>query len=737
MKYLNHYTLIIASLSIFIIFKSLHSQTVTVDGYTFLENQSEHDSIQIVFERIAPAQLFDTVYTDINGYFNKIIATGIYNVTFSKSGYLTTSYIDVNLYLNYTFPDNTLLQGNELSGQLSGIIHTGTYHVINNIEVANGTTLLIEPGVTLLFYEGVEFDINGLLVAEGNEIDSIKFTRYANSNYWNGIEFNNIADDNSVISFCIIEYSNSCGIKCNDSNPTLTNSAISNNTANQGGAIMCDNSNPSITNLTITDNSANYGGGICCSGSSCNPLIINSNISNNSANYDGGGIYCAYSTPTITNTIITENSAEFGGGIHIYSLANTTITNSNIHNNTADYGGGVWCGNASFILTNTIVTDNSNYGIYFDYGNHSLSYSNFWNNNPENFYNCDAWVGLNVTVNNNNDSIDAYGNMQFDPIFINSSIGDFHFLSTSPCIDAGVNDSVSIEYDFDGNIRIWDGNNDSIAIVDMGAYEFGSIQIATITSTFTCPDNICINDTALIVYSGNASDTAYYFWEFNEGIIISGIGPGPYEVLWSESGEKTISLIVEEDGMTSETTTKTLIVIPLPTVYAGQDTTIQNGESYTITDAEAENYESLIWSTSGDGIFNDIYILHPVYSPGQNDIINGNVSLTLTVNSSCGNESDDILLSIEQLSLSGSVYVGNNGFVLYPNPVANELNIKFDKNQENMTIELFTLSGQKVLSKQINNASQNFKINVSVLDSGIYVGKAQTSCQNYFFKILK
>jgi len=270
---------------------------------------------------------------------------------------------------------------------------------------------------------------------------------------------------------------------CYNSNPTITNSTISNNTANQGGGIMCDNSSPITTNLTITDNSANYGGGISSYGTNCNPIIVNLKISNNSANYDGGGIYCAYSVPTITNTIINENSAESGGGIHIYSLAHTTITNTNIYNNSADYGGGVWCGNASFIVTNSIVANNSNYGIYFDYGNHSLTYSNFWNNNPENFYNCDAWVGVNVTVNNNNDSIDPYGNIQLEPMFVDTANGDYHFLSVSPCIDAGVNDSVTVQTDMEGNIRIWDGNGDEDTIVDMGTYEFGS-QIYTTINNF-------------------------------------------------------------------------------------------------------------------------------------------------------------------------------------------------------------------------------------------------------------
>jgi hypothetical protein len=76
------------------------------------------------------------------------------------------------------------------------------------------------------------------------------------------------------------------------------------------------------------------------------------------------------------------------------------------------------------------------------------------------------------------------GNIFSDPLFIDPNNGNYHLQSNSPCIDTGINLSknsyslplmyVSDMYykDKDGRIRIQDGNNDSIAICDMGAYEF-------------------------------------------------------------------------------------------------------------------------------------------------------------------------------------------------------------------------------------------------------------------------
>ena len=48
---------------------------------------------------------------------------------------------------------------------------------------------------------------------------------------------------------------------------------------------------------------------------------------------------------------------------------------------------------------------------------------------------------------------------------------DFHLQAASPAIDAGTNTGVS-QFDLDGQPRTQDGNGDSVAVTDLGAYEF-------------------------------------------------------------------------------------------------------------------------------------------------------------------------------------------------------------------------------------------------------------------------
>jgi len=78
------------------------------------------------------------------------------------------------------------------------------------------------------------------------------------------------------------------------------------------------------------------------------------------------------------------------------------------------------------------------------------------------------------------------GNISTDPLFANSSAGDYHLRPASPSIDTGDISAPNLPAtDFDGNPRIQDGNLDGIAVIDMGAYE---------ALPPTTPFNICIQD---------------------------------------------------------------------------------------------------------------------------------------------------------------------------------------------------------------------------------------------------
>jgi len=63
--------------------------TVTVDGYAYLENQSDHSGINVIFKSHDTETVSDSVTTEENGYFTVQVETNNYFITYEKDEYFS------------------------------------------------------------------------------------------------------------------------------------------------------------------------------------------------------------------------------------------------------------------------------------------------------------------------------------------------------------------------------------------------------------------------------------------------------------------------------------------------------------------------------------------------------------------------------------------------------------------------------------------------------------------------
>ncbi|WP_165395262.1 T9SS type B sorting domain-containing protein [Flagellimonas allohymeniacidonis] len=102
---------------------------------------------------------------------------------------------------------------------------------------------------------------------------------------------------------------------------------------------------------------------------------------------------------------------------------------------------------------------------------------------------------------------------------------------------------------------------------------------------------------------------------------------------------------------------QTITLYISPNVNAGSDGEVCEGNDYDLSTStitpSANDFSSLTWS-GGDGSFNDISLLLPTYTPGPNDILTGNVVLTLTAHSygSCIDFIDSMTLTINNTPIA-------------------------------------------------------------------------------------
>lgn len=168
----------------------------------------------------------------------------------------------------------------------------------------------------------------------------------------------------------------------NNSQTTLTNLTVSDNTGQANGGGIQSGGTTNMSNLTVTGNKSTggYGGGIAGGTTLVNStvsgntafrgggvwginLISKSTISGNTANGEGGGVY---NGQNIVNSTISGNfSKESGGGLYADQYGTTTLYNVTVTKNKANfdslnsaYGGGVAVVNGTFSFINSIIAVN-------------------------------------------------------------------------------------------------------------------------------------------------------------------------------------------------------------------------------------------------------------------------------------------------------------------------------------------------------------------------------------------
>jgi gliding motility-associated-like protein len=115
------------------------------------------------------------------------------------------------------------------------------------------------------------------------------------------------------------------------------------------------------------------------------------------------------------------------------------------------------------------------------------------------------------------------------------------------------------------------------------------------------------------------------------------------------SGSFTATLtLTGANGCTDATDTRLVSWTTPPTAYAGPDASICFDSAYIITGADTSNCTGIIWTTSGDGTFDDDQIIGPEYTPGVIDRSNGSVTLYIEATGfgSCGSAIDSMVLTI-------------------------------------------------------------------------------------------
>ncbi len=284
------------------------------------------------------------------------------------------------------------------------------------------------------------------------------------------------------------------GIYNYDSDSAINNCAFIHNEANMavqgcGGGLMNDQGAPSIIGCTFTENVAFHGAGLC--NSLTEALLESCTFADcNVATAGGGGVYNVGGSPTISKCLFRDNEVTNWGGAILDAYSSGTIIDCIMWANAAmAHGGAVYIGSDAAVsakypqFVNCTLYGNkaARGGALYSYGGAATLWNCIlWGNtalldSPGIYNNTLAFTATTRAHYSDIEGDGIYageGNLCVDPLFEDPERGSFQLRSNSPCIDAGSHTPSVEPLDYEGNVRVVDGESDGTAIVDLGALEY-------------------------------------------------------------------------------------------------------------------------------------------------------------------------------------------------------------------------------------------------------------------------
>jgi hypothetical protein len=305
-------------------------------------------------------------------------------------------------------------------GPVNGSWNTkGSPYIIQG-DVFVDDSLIIGPGVEVLFMGNYVFEIYGKIRVLGTVSDSVKFsifdtTGIYNNTFsgWAGLAII-LSDQESELNFCFVEFSQGTGITvfqcsqitevrncdirrnkgdglyCAESDLTLTHTSIRKNSGNGVRFDGFDLSSIHFENFVISENAKrgisenqkemspkeplkyygtrlfsngiiekNLWGGISLAGQYAS-TFKKIHFRENGPAVFGGAVLCA-APVTFDSVLVENNTANNGGGFYIssYDGSTATVSNSQIINNiSTENGGGVFIKDFSVKISNTEIVGN-------------------------------------------------------------------------------------------------------------------------------------------------------------------------------------------------------------------------------------------------------------------------------------------------------------------------------------------------------------------------------------------
>ncbi len=267
----------------------------------------------------------------------------------------------------------------------------------------------------------------------------------------------------------------------------------------------------------------------------------------------------------------------------------------------------------------------------------------------------------------------------------------------------------------------------------IGAFSFGHVLMATVSAV---PNLICGSDsTQLSVSATGGSGTYTYSWTSNPAGFTSSL-----QSLWAHPLLSTTYIASVSDGVNTFVDSVRVTVQAPASAYAGNDTVYCNYVPVFTVHGSGIGYDQSLWSTLGDGYFDDPTALVTQYHPMALDKQDG-AKLVLMVHAQlpCHGLATDTVTVLFDPCTGVNDLVKTMNISVQPNPSNGIFDLKIT-NPGTLSAEVVVtdLQGHPVYQQvyQASGNTINDRLNLSFLPKGSYILKVKTETGNRIEKLI-
>ncbi len=303
-------------------------------------------------------------------------------------------------------------------------------------------------------------------------------------------------------------------------------------------------------------------------------------------------------------------------------------------------------GSVTIPIDVTNLIDVGEFSLILDYGTTNLSYTSYQNANTQ-------LSSGTLTVTENSGEITITWNSSTAANIASGTL--IELLFTASTVYSQANESLTWDEPYS---YYKDSNGATLqAIYTNGVVTINPIPVDAGSITGTTP--ICQGTSGESYQVGAITNATSYVWDLTPSTSGTITGSGTtitIDYSGTYSGSATLSVYGSNTCGNGTTSSLPINVIANPTVGAGANATICEDGTFTLA-GSATSQQSVLWTTSGDGTFDNATILAATYTPGSNDISGGSVTLTLTsyaITPCSPDVIDDMTLTIQELPTTGA-----------------------------------------------------------------------------------